>query len=329
MLPVHRRATRVTVLAGSADVGCVDTAPASASAPAAASASSPASASTAAPAAASAARFNLPQSLCQPDAHTLLIADRGNGRVRLFDLRTGAVRTMAGGGFSSPDTNTMTTATTAATSADSTDATAAAPASTLPSGCPTTSKAAHALSVALRALSSVCVDPSMPGHVLIGAALSSSAAAAAADSDGDRRGISRLAPDGALPFVREFFLFLFESHHSALWQMRNNCTCFFFFFCTLVSREYVELACSYLFSEFCILCRPVSFFAENQAFCPSSRGAPPPMTERRSRTLTRRRRSHSPASTASCLPNSHRHRHRHRVAQMRSMAARHSSTCPT
>jgi hypothetical protein len=210
MLPVHRRATRVTVLAGSTDVGCVDTAPVSASA------SIDAPASAAAPAAASAARFNLPQSLCQPDAHTLLIADRGNGRVRLFDLRTGAVRTMAGGGSSSPDTDTMTTATTttttattAAASADSTDATAAAPASTLPSGGPTTSKAAHALSVSLRALSSVCVDPSMPGHVLIGAASSSSSSSSSTNGEGDRRGISRLAPDGALPFVREFFLFLF------------------------------------------------------------------------------------------------------------------------
>ena len=37
-------------------------------------------------------RLNFPQALCQPDANTLLIADRSNGRIRSLDLRTRASR---------------------------------------------------------------------------------------------------------------------------------------------------------------------------------------------------------------------------------------------
>jgi hypothetical protein len=33
-------------------------------------------------------RLNYPQSMCQPDANTLLIADRSNNRIRKLDLRT-------------------------------------------------------------------------------------------------------------------------------------------------------------------------------------------------------------------------------------------------
>ena len=32
--------------------------------------------------------LNFPQHICQPDEHTLLIADRCNGRIRKLDLRT-------------------------------------------------------------------------------------------------------------------------------------------------------------------------------------------------------------------------------------------------
>ena len=37
-------------------------------------------------------RLNFPQALCQPDANTLLIADRSNGRIRSLDLRTRTFR---------------------------------------------------------------------------------------------------------------------------------------------------------------------------------------------------------------------------------------------
>ena len=38
-----------------------------------------------------AASLHLPQSICQPSAHTLLLADRQNGRIRKYDLKTGVV----------------------------------------------------------------------------------------------------------------------------------------------------------------------------------------------------------------------------------------------
>ena len=60
------RATRVDVLAGSAtDAGCRDGAGAQ-------------------------ALFHLPQGVCQPDANTLLIADRKNNKIRSYNLTTGA-----------------------------------------------------------------------------------------------------------------------------------------------------------------------------------------------------------------------------------------------
>ena len=41
-------------------------------------------------------RLNFPQSICQPDANTLLIADRCNGSVRRFDLRAGLLDAFVG-----------------------------------------------------------------------------------------------------------------------------------------------------------------------------------------------------------------------------------------
>ena len=41
-------------------------------------------------------RLNFPQAICQPDADTLLIADRSNGHVRRFDLRTGRLDVFVG-----------------------------------------------------------------------------------------------------------------------------------------------------------------------------------------------------------------------------------------
>jgi hypothetical protein len=41
-------------------------------------------------------RLNFPQSICQPDADTLLIADRSNGSVRRFDLRAGRLDAFVG-----------------------------------------------------------------------------------------------------------------------------------------------------------------------------------------------------------------------------------------
>lgn len=45
---------------------------------------------------AAASRLNFPQSICQPDADTLLIADRSNGSVRRFDLKSGRLDAFVG-----------------------------------------------------------------------------------------------------------------------------------------------------------------------------------------------------------------------------------------
>jgi hypothetical protein len=52
--------------------------------------------------------LSLPQSLYQPDANTLLIADRSNGRIRKFDLLTKQLSTFAGSGEVCKDLNTGT-----------------------------------------------------------------------------------------------------------------------------------------------------------------------------------------------------------------------------
>jgi hypothetical protein len=48
-------------------------------------------------------RLNFPQSICQPDADTLLIADRSNGSVRRFDLRAGRLDAFVGRALSDAD----------------------------------------------------------------------------------------------------------------------------------------------------------------------------------------------------------------------------------
>jgi hypothetical protein len=87
------------------------------------------------------ASFKFPQSLCQPDANTVYIADRCNNRIRRFDLLTGALTTIAGCGADDHEIHGMDQA---------------------------NSNPIAAQSARLYSPSSICSDPLDPSALLIG-----------------------------------------------------------------------------------------------------------------------------------------------------------------
>jgi hypothetical protein len=184
--PRKVRATGIKVLAGSVDPGSVDGVGTQAS-------------------------LHLPQALIQPDADTLLIVDRANGRVRRFNLSTGTIHHIMLS-LLLPSQPSHVSIVWLISGRMTTVAGRQTPDSELQYDDYT--KPVNATDAHLHSPSSLCMDPVNIGHVLIG-------------SDENQKCIRRLSPDGtclvSLLFLipclfSRFYTYYFRHPYHGCWS---------------------------------------------------------------------------------------------------------------